>query len=130
MNTTAEFLRSLANLIDAAALAPVPTISPVPLVPQPIIQTVTKIEPGGNEDNFTDHVATSDETDAMVPPLQQKIELLKKIAGVDSVYDGEACDCEGECVCGAKNAGTDAELETIKRNAGLAVATDSDFPEE
>lgn len=32
----------------------------------------------------------SDETEVMVPPLQQKIELLKKNAGLDNVYDQQA----------------------------------------
>jgi hypothetical protein len=36
----------------------------------------------------------SDETDVMVPPLQQKIELLKKNAGLDNVYDKQADDDE------------------------------------
>ena len=42
----------------------------------------------------------------MVPPLQQKIELLKKVAGVDSAFDG--ADAEPE-----------DELSIIKRNAGI-----------
>lgn len=33
---------------------------------------------------------TSTETDVMVPPLQQKIEILKKSQGIDSIYDGES----------------------------------------
>ena len=36
----------------------------------------------------------SDETDTMVPPLQQKIELLKKNAGLDNVYDQQADEDE------------------------------------
>ena len=34
------------------------------------------------------------ETDTMVPPLQQKIELLKKNAGLDNVYDRQADEDE------------------------------------
>lgn len=34
------------------------------------------------------------ETDTMVPPLQQKIELLKKNAGLDNVYDQQADEDE------------------------------------
>jgi hypothetical protein len=47
------------------------------------------------------------ETDTMVPPLQQKIELLKKAVGVDNVYDNEGFDQPDE-------------LEQIKKNAGIA----------
>ena len=36
----------------------------------------------------------SDKTDTMVPPLQQKIELLKKNAGLDNVYDQQADEDE------------------------------------
>ena len=50
--------------------------------------------------------------DLFVPPLQQKMELLKKVAGVDSVYDkpGEGDD-------------SDDEVAIMKRNAGLPMMT-------
>ena len=44
----------------------------------------------------------------MVPPLQAKLEILKKSEGIPNVYDGE-----GE---------EDAELAAIKKNAGLTAA--------
>jgi hypothetical protein len=44
------------------------------------------------------------EFNTMVSPLQQKMELLKKNAGVDSVFD---------------TTGKEDELELLKRNAGL-----------
>lgn len=50
---------------------------------------------------------TSDELGVMVPPLQQKIEILKKSQGMENVYDEEPAD----------------ELDLIKRNAGIAVIT-------
>ena len=43
----------------------------------------------------------------MVPPLQQKIELMKKSQGVENVYD-QATD-------------NDAEIVALKKNAGIAV---------
>lgn len=46
----------------------------------------------------------ADDAATMVPPLQMKLELLKKSVGVESAYD----DC-------------DAELAAIKSNAGLPV---------
>jgi hypothetical protein len=57
-------------------------------------------------------------TDSMVSPLQQKLELLKKAAGVESAYDEEG-GCEE---CGAEPCECDDEsdpLSVMKRNAGL-----------
>jgi hypothetical protein len=55
---------------------------------------------------------TSDELGTMVPPLQQKIEILKKSQGIDNVYDEQA-----------------AELNQVKKNAGLAVITTAEEDE-
>ena len=131
----AVFLRKLADLIDMAQELPETKKEPVE-VPTVIVKselpTKSKIEIGGNEDNFDEHTAIkSDETEVMVPPLQQKIELMKKLSGVESVYDETPCECEGECICGAKNESTDEEeLAILKKNAGLAVAVADDFPDE
>ena len=56
----------------------------------------------------------------MIPPLQAKLELLKKAVGVPSVYDSEdeGCGCEGGCTCGAEEG--NSELDTLKRNAGIS----------
>jgi hypothetical protein len=51
--------------------------------------------PGGETDSAT-----------MVPPLQAKLEILKKSEGLPSVYDKEGSD----------------ELSAIKKNAGLTAA--------
>jgi hypothetical protein len=51
--------------------------------------------PGGDTDSAT-----------MVPPLQAKLEILKKSEGIPSVYDKEGGD----------------ELSAIKKNAGLTAA--------
>ena len=42
----------------------------------------------------------------MVPPLQAKLEILKKSEGMPNIYDGEGTD----------------ELSAIKKNAGLTAA--------
>lgn len=59
-------------------------------------------------------------TRSMVAPLQQKLELLKKAAGVDNMYDGEeeCCDACGQTPCGCES----DELDVMKRNAGIPVA--------
>jgi hypothetical protein len=49
----------------------------------------------------------------MVPPLQQKHELLKKVAGVDNAYDQEAgCDQQPD------------DLARMKKMAGIVMAGD------
>lgn len=50
----------------------------------------------------------------MVPPLQQKIELLKRSVGIDNVFDGSPVD---------KTDDDENELEIIKKNAGISPNT-------
>lgn len=83
-------------------------------------------------------------TDSMVSPLQQKLELIKKVAGVDGAFaDGELnTDAEDTCSdCGCTpcecehESGEDA-LATMKHLAGIApaaatlVVADEDEPFE
>ena len=53
------------------------------------------------------------ETGMMVPPLQQKMELLKKAVDVDSIYD------EPESDCGCDSGAEDDEMTIMRRNAGI-----------
>jgi hypothetical protein len=55
------------------------------------------------------------DNDKMVPPLQQKHELLKKVAGVDNEYDRAEADC------GDKEPD---ELHRMKKMAGIVIAGD------
>ena len=110
----------MADLIDSVQDFAQQTVSQTPN---------SKFEPSGNESHLEDHTAeVPDNTEVMVPPLQQKIELLKKIAGVESLYDEKTCGCEGECDCIPEN--TDEEIGIMRKNAGLALITTDDFPEE
>lgn len=54
------------------------------------------------------------EFDKMIPPLQQKIELLKKAVGVPSDFD-DVGEEEG-CGCGE---GPEDEISIMLRNAGM-----------
>lgn len=52
------------------------------------------------------------DNDKMVPPLQQKHELLKKVAGVDNEYDREGGEQQPD------------ELDRMKKMAGIVIAGD------
>jgi hypothetical protein len=63
------------------------------------------------QSDFPERDHTSDETGGvMVPPLQQKLELLKKVAGEESIFN-QPGDEDVE--------GPEDELSIIKRNAGI-----------
>jgi hypothetical protein len=89
---------------------------------------VARAEMGGQSPNSPNQAAltpvhpdTEDHTEqtVMITPLQQKQELLKKAAGVESFYDNEHGDCEqcgsDPCACGQD------PLSVLKQNAGLPV---------
>jgi len=60
------------------------------------------------QDPFPEDTHTNSETGGvMVPPLQQKLELLKKVAGEESVFNQPG------------DPDVDDELSIIKRNAGI-----------
>lgn len=93
----AEILRKLADMIDQHSTEG-DVERPVNSVPHAELEPVDV----DNTDNT--------ETSTMVPPLQQKIELLKKSVGVDNHYDDEeSCGCSEE----------PDELEIIKQHAGI-----------
>jgi hypothetical protein len=95
-----EILRNLANMVDAAETSAAAEPLAEPVAPQRIPVSISA-EP-----------QSEPELDIMVPPLQQKIELLKKATGVPSAYDhfdDESSDCGCE---------TD-ELDQMKKMAGI-----------
>lgn len=59
---------------------------------------------------------TQQPDDVFVPPLQLKLELLKKATGVESIYD------DGDDEEELNKHSYDDELAVIKRNAGFSVA--------
>lgn len=94
-----EFLRTLADMIDKADTSTKYQSSNVPS--QPNTAELYNVQ--------TDNDDNTDPT-TMIPPLQQKMELLKKSAGVDSVYDNESC---GQC----------DELDQLKKAAGISTVS-------
>lgn len=91
---TSEILRKLADMIDGHESNERPENS----VPHAELAPIDV----DNTDNT--------EVTVMVPPLQAKLELLKKATGVDNVYDEEPCD-----------SAEDAELALMKQRAGIPV---------
>jgi hypothetical protein len=72
-------------------------------------------QPGGHGAPETDTTVT-----AMFSPLQQELELMKKVAGVDSAYDEPEhdCGCEGPCSCSQD---ADPEMDHLKHMAGITI---------
>jgi hypothetical protein len=95
-----EILRKLADVIDSQETAAVNA---------------------GNHNRSTMEpveVDTQDHTEqtVMITPLQQKQELLKKAAGVESFYDNDCEQCGRDpCEC------EQDPLDVLKQNAGLSV---------
>lgn len=101
----AEILRKLADMIDQHSDQPE---GPGNIVPHAELAPVE-----------VDHTDNS-EASTMIPPLQAKLELLKKSVGVDNVYDDEeSCDSESP-----------DELETIMKHAGIPVIVQQEAGED
>lgn len=112
MMNPSEMLRKLADIIDSMGMDSAQTN----MQPQASLTPVTGLKQVD--------VDNTDQTDdpVMIPPLQQKIELLKKANGMDNALDDNAGK-EGEtsdCGCGGHE---EDELSTLKKNAGLPTAT-------
>lgn len=91
---TAEILRALADMIDKNSAPQQQEPQQAVLAPQPQEPTP--------EPTF----------DKMIPPLQQKMELLKKAAGVPSEFDGAETN-------GDEESNDNDEIEIMKKNAGI-----------
>jgi len=101
---TAEILRNIINLLDAEEKQ---------AQQQPIVINVNN---GEVADSQPQEEPVDDNLGIMIPPLQQKIELMKKSEGVKSAYDEEP---------------EEDELAILKRQAGLNTAiADEDEPLE
>ena len=101
-----EILRNLADMIDAKEQS---LSQPGALAPeiQPT-EPVSTVEPTGDGSGLAQQP-----DDIFIPPLQLKLELLKKATGVENVYD----DPKNE----QDPSNSYDELAHIKRNAGINV---------
>jgi hypothetical protein len=107
----AEILRKLADIADQ---------SNDPAVPDENIQNPAQLSPAaaGMPVNSPDNADAGEDDAVMIPPLQLKVELLKRAVGVDNVYDegGPRSDQTHD------HASFDDELAVMKNRAGIPVA--------
>ena len=75
------------------------------------INVPINIKINGDEVDVEADAPEEDDVGDFVPPLQQKIELLKKTAGVKSIYDDEENTEEGDQVFMKELASDDEPLE-------------------
>jgi hypothetical protein len=92
-----EILRDLADLIDSAEQRDVPD--------QLSTTNMAQVVPVSKHTPNTEEPQSAQDSEVFVPPLQAKIEILKKSVGLDNVYDK----------------GGD-ELSQMKKMAGIAPA--------
>jgi len=105
----AEILRKLADIADNQS---------DPGRPDDRIQNPAELGtvPGGLPVDAVNNTDAGEDDEVMVPPLQLKLELLKRAVGVDNVYD------QGESRADqAHDSGAD-EIMTLKKNAGVPIA--------
>ena len=100
-----EILRSLADMIDARQQSN-PLGEPGALSPRIMPKTDFESEEVDTDDNGL----AKQPADLFVPPLQLKLELLKRATDVDNIYADSEENSE---------ANSYDELDMIKRNAGL-----------
>jgi hypothetical protein len=125
-----EILRRLADVIDAKETGGEGTT----IVNRPGQEEVAQGQPtdtAGIEGQAQVNVKT------MVPPLQQKLDLMKHLAGITSTgveggAEPEVCEICGATPCGCE--GPEDELAVMKQNAGIKptviALADEDEPTE
>ena len=128
-----EILRKLADVIDAKEGGQSQT-APTEITNRPEIVDIEVSEP---TDTQGIEGQAQVNTRAMVPPLQQKLDLMKKMAGVEvaptDIGIGDVKDCCPKCGCKPCACEPD-ELAIMKQNAGIKPAViaiaDEDEPFE
>ena len=119
----AEILRKLADTVDSQS-AP---------AQQPVVININNGQADPAAPEHTDSDAPTQADGIMIPPLQAKLELVKKMAGEESAYDPESETCEN-CGCDPCECAAEDEMAIMKRNAGLspftAIVADEDEPFE
>ena len=125
--TVAQQQPVVVNVINGAQSdTPAPEVKDTPGLPQAM--TPKQPEPEQQENPEVINTKT------MVPPLQQKLELMKKSAGLENAFDSGAIESDetcAECNCTPCKCGQEQPdaIAVMKRMAGIQVA-DEDEPFE
>lgn len=128
-----ELLRKIADTLDSEEASNREPTSITNRPEQTEVDTAPTTDTKGIEDNAQVNVKT------MVPPLQQKLDLMKHLAGITSTgvnngEESEVCDVCGATPCGCGTEEPQDELAIIKQNAGIKPAVialaDEDEPFE
>jgi len=119
----AELLRSIVDMIDRAELA------------QTVPQARDDLNNFSDPEDIVITANTEDPEDLFLPPLQMKLELLKKAVGVENVYDdGTDAEREETNEVGSPDSQQDtsfeSELAKIKKAAGLNPAVISELSDD
>jgi hypothetical protein len=104
----ADILRKVADLADQQANPARPDeqiVNPAELQSVPAGPYGDEVETPNNKD-------LGAEDDVMVPPLQLKLELLKRAVDVDNIYDDQRAD--------EVHSNSEDPLAAIRRNAGIS----------
>jgi len=93
-----------------------------------ILRNIADQMDGNEEHASVEHDMPGENPNTMIPPLQQKIELLKKASGLANAFDdgvGHSSEDNAHDVADElTHAGEHDELDDIKRIAGLTVMID------
>lgn len=90
-----EFLQSLISLLDTIESEEDTTEQPPIIINQPPV--IVNVNSDNSDDSNDSHIEDKseeeivpDNTGMFIPPIQQNIEVMKKNAGIKSVYDNPA----------------------------------------
>lgn len=84
-----------------------------------LLRSVIDVLDQSDTENSVDNTVSAPK---MIPPLQTKLELLKKVSGVESEYDD--CDQESEMTIDQVHVSPEDELTRIKQLAGIHVTSE------
>lgn len=117
-----DIFRKLADVIDAES---------DPGRPDPQLQNPAELSavagPYGDEVAAPDNQDAGADDEIMIPPLQLKMELLKRAVGVDNVYDDVRADEVEDSSCGCDD---NDDLIRMKQMAGIPVAAVSEMADD
>lgn len=104
----ADILRKVADIADQQANPAIPDEK----IQNPATLAEVPAGPYGDEVETPDNEDLGAEDDLMVPPLQLKLELLKRAVDVDNIYDNQRAD--------EVHDNSEDPLAAIRRNAGIS----------